>query len=218
MNIDYPNIQSLTPRERMNYFSEKYGQLCGWMTEQDLLFLCSWLPEVALTYQTPPHILEVGSFLGSTARGLISLTGGLLSAIDNWVDVRPHLKNNETPEDAWWKTLRENGQDLSQYVKSLYGGESAEIGQSWTEPIDMLFIDGDHHYSPASADMGLFVPHLNVGGYLLVDDWNQPEVRLATQDVVLSNVLWQWQMIRIPPITQLASESEKKLWVAQRVK
>lgn len=186
------------------------------MTERDLLFLCSWLPEIALQYHDrQPHIVEVGTFLGSTGRGLISLTGGMLSAIDNWSDVLPHLRPNESPQEAWWKTIRTNGVDLSSFVEALHSGESAHIGSAWTKDVDILFIDGSHRYPAVVADLVAFVPHLAPGGYLLIDDWDIEDVRWATQDVVHPHTP-RWEVIRVPLGTLAPSLGEEKLWVARR--
>jgi len=222
MKEDYQHIVNLSPSERKKFFEDKYGQLAGWMTQRDLLFLCSWLPEVAHdtygAYTTRPMILEVGTFLGSTARGLIALTGGRLSAIDNWKDVYPHLKDGQDPESAWWDTLRNNGMDLSDYVIGLHGGDSVAIGKEWKSLVDILYIDGDHSYDGASNDLRAFLPYVMLGGYLMVDDWNIADVRLATHDILSSSPYntYKWESVRVPDY-QKTGDDEEKLWIVRKM-
>ena len=188
-------------KERLRYFEQLYGQIVGWVSDPDKQWLVDFLPEYSLSLKTDPKILEVGTFGGSTARGLVALTGGRITCIDDWRDFHPagapdeSSKTAKTGPEFFWETLRGYGADLSGQVDAILTGNSQEIGPGWIEPLDVLFVDGDHSYDGASADIGLFSPHVLPGGLLLVDDYDMPEVRRACMDMPEQE--W-WSVFRVP--------------------
>lgn len=50
-------------------------------------------------------------------------------------------------------------------------GDSKEIGASWSLPIDYLFVDGDHSEAGIRGDLAAWLPHVKVGGYVLIHDY-----------------------------------------------
>jgi len=59
--------------------------------------------------------------------------------------------------------------DLEGTVIALVG-ESTTIADHWNTPLALLFIDGGHGAEPAHADYERWVPHVAVGGLLLIHD------------------------------------------------
>jgi len=49
-------------------------------------------------------------------------------------------------------------------------GDSPVVAAHWSIPVGLLFIDGGHGPEPATADYEGWVPHLAVGGLLLIHD------------------------------------------------
>lgn len=49
-------------------------------------------------------------------------------------------------------------------------GESTTVANHWNTPLSLLFIDGGHGSEPAHADYEHWVPHVAVGGLLLIHD------------------------------------------------
>lgn len=47
---------------------------------------------------------------------------------------------------------------------------SREAVRDWTDPIDFLFVDGDHTYDGCRADVVEWSPHLEPGGLLVLHD------------------------------------------------
>ena len=189
-----------TAEERMAYVHARISQVFGWIAFPDKFWLCEFLPDLRKEFDHRMHILEIGTFNGGSSRGLIALTGGSLSGIDNWVDVADGAQ-------AFWETLR-YPPDLSAHVKNLISDNSREVGQHWNEPIDLLFIDAAHSYDDAISDMRLFCPHVTQGGYCLVDDMEMGDVRQAVGEYFYNG---EWEIIREPDISTTA-----KIFCARR--
>jgi predicted O-methyltransferase YrrM len=208
MNIDWRQIKDLDPLGRIGYFQAKYGQIFGWICSGDQQSLARLLPDIARSYPLPMRIVEVGTFLGSTARGLIAMTGGSIISVDNWQDV--HV---DDPPREWWKTLQGPKMDLSAYVTDLREGVSAGIGADWTESIDLLFVDGDHSHAAASADISQFGRHVVPGGYMLVDDYHLTTVQQAVSEQAPDS---DWERLFEPNCKESDSEHFESILFLRR--
>lgn len=51
-------------------------------------------------------------------------------------------------------------------------GDSSKV--PWELPIDVLFIDGDHEFQGCRKDFLNYEPHVVAGGFIIFDDYNQP--------------------------------------------
>ncbi len=63
---------------------------------------------------------------------------------------------------------------------------SYAIVKSWKEPIDILFIDGDHSYKGVIRDYNLFSPFVRKNGLILFHDTNHshfPSIKKAVDEV-----------------------------------
>jgi hypothetical protein len=192
MLLDAP--QSDDP-SRLGWFG-RIGQLFGWIAGPDQQFLVNWLPDVARDYPIyPMRIVEVGTFAGSTARGLVTMTGGgSIVCIDNMVDVHQGARGNHPSGRAFWEaTIGDNGANLRPFAR-LIEGNSADVGRGWTDPIDLLFIDGDHSEQAAYDDMQLFAKHVVSGGYCLVDDHDMTGVVAACDRYFKDD----WELVGAP--------------------
>src|SRR5262249_19722872 len=70
------------------------------------------------------------------------------------------------------------GANVELIVGDSHGGDFAEIGD-----FDLLFVDGDHSYAGAYADLESFVPRLADDGHLLLHDcYAEGTVQLAVLD------------------------------------
>lgn len=49
-------------------------------------------------------------------------------------------------------------------------GDSVTVADHWATPLGLLFIDGGHGDEPAKTDYEGWVPHLSLGGLLLIHD------------------------------------------------
>ena len=183
-----------TGARRRDYYGSVFGQMFGWIAGADQEFLCDWLPGEAPDRHDPMRIVEVGTFLGSTARGLIVLSGGgQIACIDSMLDVHEGSRGPYPTARAAWEATLANSVDLSAYA-ALIEGESREVGARWSTPIDLAFIDADHAYEPALMDLRQFGRHVVVGGCCLVDDMDMPDVERACADYFDAT----WQVVRRP--------------------
>jgi predicted O-methyltransferase YrrM len=73
------------------------------------------------------------------------------------------------------KVLRDAGLWDDQ-VQQIHG-DSKEFGSNWLgDPVDMVFVDGDHSYEGCAGDIEAWIPNLKPGGLLAVHDFNKEEV------------------------------------------
>lgn len=56
----------------------------------------------------------------------------------------------------------------------LVSDYSFNIVKSWTKPIDLIFIDGDHTYEAVKQDFEEWYPHVKAGGVILFHDSARP--------------------------------------------
>ncbi len=128
--------------------------------------------------------LEVGSYCGKSAVYLgaaAKAAGRVLFALDHhrgseenqagWEHHEPDLidpavdKMDTLP--IFRRTIHDAG--LEGAVVALVG-DSPTVGAVWATPLALLFIDGGHGTEPAHRDYETWVPHVVVGGTLLIHD------------------------------------------------
>lgn len=202
---------------RVDYFHRIYGQITGWIAEVDRQWMCDHLPEIALAYPREMRIVEVGTFGGGTARGLVAMTGGRITCTDNWSDFHPDGADGgycshagcATGPEFFWTILGKKVctadppymPDLSGCVDELITGDSRAVGSAWSTPIDLLLVDGDHSYEVALADIKNFGRHVVPGGVILVDDYDMPPVASACEEALRAP---EWETLRGPPAKLVA--------------
>ncbi len=128
--------------------------------------------------------LEVGSYCGKSG-GYIGAAarqrGRVLFALDHhrgseenqegWEWHEPDLVDSEVGRidtlPRFRRTIHDAG--LEGTVVALVG-DSPTVASVWATPLALLFIDGGHGHDPAHRDYELWVPHVVVGGRLLIHD------------------------------------------------
>ena len=120
--------------------------------------------------------LEIGSFKGRSTVGIAYVTREL--GLGKVVAVDPHTSPASTDPD-----LRSRGQTTSydDFVANLEAAGvldrveirraySHDLAREWKDPLRFLWIDGDHTYEGAKADIDMFKPFLADGAIVAMHD------------------------------------------------
>jgi predicted O-methyltransferase YrrM len=132
--------------------------------------------------------VEIGSFTGKStcflALGSKMANRGRIVAIDTFSGSPEHQKGGDyesglivetgTTFDTYKDNLIRAG--LEEDVETIKGA-SHEVGKSWSRPIRLLFIDGEHSYNSVKTDFELFSPHVVAGGLVIFHDLGLPDVK-----------------------------------------
>lgn len=128
----------------------------------------------------PKNVVEIGCFTGIStiwlAAGLEQTGGaGNINSIDLFEDIIPappyHRAYLPNPLEYAQNSIA--SAQLAHRVKfhksnSVAAGE--RIHEILSEPIDFIYIDGDHTKEGCEKDFMLFYPHVAIGGYIVLHD------------------------------------------------
>jgi len=174
------------------------GQIEGWLTDSEAIALYRTLRAC----QAPVVAVEIGSWYGKSsvmiAGGIRDAGGGILYALDPFEGADGCSALNVGPQratgylDRFQQNI--NAAGLTEIVRPVRG-YSYHVVKSWTTPIDLLFIDGDHEYGAVKRDFEDWSPHLRWGGIIIFHDtngdWPGP-TRLAKEEIRPPN----WEKVR----------------------
>lgn len=137
--------------------------VAGWMTQEQGRML--W--DAAMELGPGARIVEIGShqgrstvILGTAARAV----GARVVAIDPFVEGR--LFGGAPTRTVFEQNIRDAG--LTDVI-DLRADYSTALRPTWTEPIDLLYIDGKHDYWTVTDDFK-WAEHVRAGGAILVHD------------------------------------------------
>jgi predicted O-methyltransferase YrrM len=142
------------------------------------------LHDAARAVEVDGPFLEVGSYCGKSGvyiGAAAQALGRVLFALDHhrgseenqagWEWHEPDLVDAEIGKmdtlPIFRRTIHDAG--LEGTVVALVG-DSPTVGAAWATPLALLFIDGGHGHDPAHRDYEIWVPHVVVGGRLLIHD------------------------------------------------
>jgi predicted O-methyltransferase YrrM len=142
------------------------------------------LHDAALDVEAEGPFLEIGSYCGKSAVYLGAAAqqrDRVLFALDHhrgseenqagWEWHEPDLVDPEIDEMDTMPLFRRTVHDagLEGTVVAVVG-DSPTVGSAWSTPLALVFIDGGHGREPAHRDYEIWVPHVLVGGRLLIHD------------------------------------------------
>lgn len=142
------------------------------------------------------RVLEIGSFKGETTRVLsdaVASTNGVVIAVDpmRWASevvrngILRHLRQSFRPifekleswlpkasyEREFWHQVRAAGHDNVHLFRHLsVDPELIKNKNNLLEEFDLVFVDGDHSYEGAKADLENWGRRVRSGGQVLVHD------------------------------------------------
>ena len=129
--------------------------------------------------------LEVGSFKGKSTCFIASSLhpSARLACVDTW-------RNDAMPYDSSGDVMSEFLGNVSGYRSAIepHRGRSADVAASWTRPIDLLFIDGDHSYEGCSSDLKAWLGFVKPGGWIACHDSGEEGVARAISELLPERV------------------------------
>lgn len=134
--------------------------------------------------------MEIGSYIGSSASLLLQHPYQTqIVCIDPLNLSNKHFNGSKTQKEC----LENNMQKFNIFNRNYeiiqgYSTDKKIIDQCKKYKIDILFIDGDHSYKGVLKDWQNYETLVNIGGYIIFDDYldhkHSPEVRVAVDDIV----------------------------------
>lgn len=124
------------------------------------------------------RVLEIGTYTGRSSSVYFQLHKDLnldIHLVDVWAWNEPHGINSFS------------GMVLNHFNDvpfTLHKMPSLHLGARWREPIDFLYIDGDHTLPGAEYDCQLFLPHVTTGGLVVFHDCHMNEVEFCINKYV----------------------------------
>lgn len=120
------------------------------------------------------EILEIGSFKGRStvvlARSSMLAGDELVNAVDPMnapSSTDPDLGEDESSFDDFSRNTKRHG--VASRIR-LHRMLSTELAETWTKPIRLLWIDGDHTYEGTRLDLESFEPFLEDGAIVAMHD------------------------------------------------
>ena len=173
-----------------NPTDQDYANLEGWCEKDKRVRMIGLLRECHANVY-----IEIGVYGGSSlipvAKEFTRNEFGIAHGIDPWSNEASTNGFSETdPNHTWWGDLSHSWvkgiyeRDLKRYgvenhVKT-YVMTSEKAAPLFTDgTADVIHIDGNHSEENSSQDVGLWVPKLRAGGYLIMDDINWLTTRKA---------------------------------------
>jgi predicted O-methyltransferase YrrM len=128
----------------------------------------------------PQRVVEIGCFIGISsvwmAAALEEIGGeGHIHSIDLFTEIMPgpHVHHRYHSDPLSYAQEAATAASLSHRVR-FHKAHSHEIQrlapEVFNQPIDLLFIDGDHSIEGCAGDFLLYAPHVRAGGYILLHD------------------------------------------------
>jgi hypothetical protein len=124
-------------------------------------------------------IVEVGSFRGRStvvlARGAEHGHGVRVYAVEPHEPFVGPRGGRFGPEDraAFFRNMVRTG---AYRTVRLLNTSSEIVAAGWTEPVALLWLDGDHSYAGVRRDFDAWAPHLVPACDLVLDDTDDPEL------------------------------------------
>jgi len=178
-----------------------YASIDGWLTVDEAITLYEL--SRALPHEQPLAV-EIGCWQGKSsvclASGLAGKFRPRLCCIDPFdasgdgASAPTYGERAEQVGGALRQTFEANLREAGlRELIDVKQGFSHEHAQQWRDPIDLLFVDGDHSYDAVRRDFEDWAPRIRPGGYLVLHDVVHPVhqgPRRVVQELVEADRNW----------------------------
>jgi len=180
------DMESATENNTLRGIAKSIEAVEGWLSFDEGKFLY----EAARGASGRGVVVEIGSWQGKStiwlAKGSMAGKSVPVYAIDPHTGAPEHHVIFGT-KDIWtFDRFKENiaKAGVGAIVQPIVG-RSGEVGATWGEPVEVLWIDGAHDFAAAEQDFKTWFPHLVEGGLVAYHDATFGEVK----DVVRKHIL-----------------------------
>ncbi len=171
----------ITTKEIIHSVFNSVGHLGAWFTIEKCEQLANIINDIK-----PNVCVEIGVFRGqsaiATGEFLKKVENGVLHAVDPWSTAATQEGTNDTANDEWWASLDMEAikaefiheiehRGLQHFITPVQM-KGEEYGLQFKGGVDLLHIDGNHSEEKSCLDVELWVPKVNRGGYVIMDDIN----------------------------------------------
>jgi predicted O-methyltransferase YrrM len=142
------------------------------------------------------NYVEIGAYSGGSSCLMLQRPNTTVISIDLGEPIPKvvvfenviHYKNNNN----YYKYIQNNSQVI-EAKNTLIDVLSNLRVLGYSNKIDILFIDGDHSLSGVLADFNMYSDLVEVGGYIVFDDYydnvHSPDVKKALDEIILPNLI-----------------------------
>jgi hypothetical protein len=153
-----------------------------------------------LMCEAPPRtVVEVGSYLGRSTV-FFALTLRDVNPSARVVSIDPHTGDRQQLEGLGTDRLP-SFELFKQHCRAAGVEEMVDarvatslgVAADWSDPVDLLYVDGWHSYEAVVADGEAWLPHLSTGGAVVFDDYlAYDEVREAVHELARRDLYRLW--------------------------
>jgi SAM-dependent methyltransferase len=168
------------------YTTEKSWREYGHACKEHVAALAK---EVKHASRVCPRVLEVGSWLGTTAIGMAE-AGAVVHCVDTWQgspsDITSACVVDAGGQSAVFEEFKNNvGARLNKTIFAWQRDSQNAANMAW-EPFDLIFIDAEHTYEAVKADILAWWKHLRDDGVMIGHDYfttQYPGVNQAVEEL-----------------------------------
>lgn len=160
-----------------------HGEVC--MDNVELHGLVQAIDELS---RPPEYVAEIGSYCGGSTV-VIGRAARRRNSKAKVLAIDPFEFHEDRYQYNYEEKFDQNvkdwnlGENISKVKKA-----SNDAARDWANPLDFLYIDGDHSYEAVVADIKNFVPHVRPGGLFAFHDFKpvgKDGVRQAVEELVI---------------------------------
>jgi predicted O-methyltransferase YrrM len=171
------------PKAALQWVVEMSATVPGWRRSEESMALA----DIAYELPAGATIVEVGAYMG---RGTVVLAAARRLRGDGMVHViDPFDCSGDEYSSPYYKQILQKSGAASledvfrsnlarfalQNIVTVHKGTAQQIASAWTDPIDLLLLDGDHSPAGARQAFEAWVPFVRPGGTVAIDNSSERE-------------------------------------------